>query len=176
MNTMEEKNSKLLLLGIYPKCPFYKPVPILIISFLIALGTWGIYYLNFWAAIVYSIFSIVFYFLVMPFTMCKYCYFKTKETVDYKESGKTTEKLMSVENWSKSHLPKHVGQKHWVWPMFIVWVLPIALTVISFFLNFSIFAVIALIGFVAMVVGNYLFMVRVKCPKCPIREECHSSF
>ena len=172
----DEKNSKNLFLGIYPKCPFYKPLPVLIILVLIGLGTWGIYYFNFWVAMVYLIFSLIFYFLLMPFTMCKYCYFKVKKTVDDKESGKTTESQSSVEDWSKSHLHLHVGQKHWVWPMFIIWVLPIVLTIVSFFLDFSLFAVIALIGFVAMVVGNYLFMVRVKCPKCAIREECHSSF
>ena len=172
----EENNSKLFVLGIFPKCPFYKPLPILIILVLITLGSWGIYYLNLWAAVVYSIYSIFFYFLVMPLTMCKYCYFKTTETTTDKENGKTSEKLLSVDEWSKSHLHKHVGQKHWVWPMFIVWVLPIVLVVISFFLNFSIFAVIALIGFTAVVVGNFFYMIRVKCKTCPIQEECHSSF
>ena len=173
---VDEKNSKLFLFGFIPKCPFYKPVPVLIIFVLIALGTWGIYYLSLWAAVVYVIYSLFFYFLVMPFTMCKYCYFKTTETTTDQENGKTTKNLLTVDKWSESHLRKHVGQKHWVWFMFIVWMLPIVLTIVSFFMNFSIFAVIALIGFIAVVVGNYFYMVRVKCPTCPIQEECHSSF
>jgi hypothetical protein len=104
----------------------------------------------------------------MPFTMCKYCYFKVRETMEDDKS--------SVENWAKSGLHLHVGQKNWSWAMFIVWVLPIVLAIVSFFIQFSLFAVIALIGFVTAVVGNYIFMVKVKCPECPIREECHSSF
>lgn len=157
-----------MFLGIYPRCPFYKPLPVLIIIILISLGTWGIYYLNFWAAMGYLIYSMVFYFLLMPFTMCKFCYFKVKETVEDDKS--------SVESWAKSGLHKHVGQKHWSWAMFIVWALPIVLSVISFFINFSLFAVLALIGFVAVVIGNFFYMIRVKCSKCPIQKECHSSF
>jgi len=71
MNMAEEKKSKLFFLGIYPKCPFYKPIPVLIILVMIALGTWGSYYLHLWAAVAYLIYSLLFYFLVMPLTMCK---------------------------------------------------------------------------------------------------------
>ena len=112
----------------------------------------------------------------MPLTICKYCYFKVKETTIDKEKGKTIEKLLSVDKWSESHLHKHVGQKHWVWLMIIIWFLPIVLIVISFFRDFSIFAVISLIGFTAVLVGNVFYMLRIKCPTCAIREECHSSF
>jgi len=176
MTMGEEQKSKLFILGIFPKCPFYKPVPVLIILVLIALGTWGIYYLNFWSAVAYLIYSILFYFLVMPLTLCKYCYFKVKVAATDKETGRTTEKLLSVDQWSESHLHKHVGQKHWTWLMFIIWSLPIILIVISFFRDFSILALIALIGFIAVVVGNYFYMLKVKCPTCPIKEQCHSSF
>jgi hypothetical protein len=154
---VKEKNSKLFILGIFPKCPFYKPVTLLIILILIGFGTWGISYLNLWVAVAYSIYSLLFYFLIMPLTMCKYCYFKVKDTSIDKEKGKTVEKLLTVEKWSKSHL--HMQ-----------------LIIISFFIDFSIFAVIALIGFIAMVGGNGIYMLRVKCASCPIREECHSSF
>jgi len=176
MRIGKERESKLFILGIFPKCPFYKPVPVLIILALIALGTWGISYLNLWAAIGYLIYSILFYFLAMPFTMCKYCYFRVKETTIDKEKGKPIEKLLSVDQWSESHLHKHVGQKHWTWLMAIIWFLPIVLIVISFFRDFSIFALISLLGFIVVVVGNYFYMLRVKCPTCPIKEECHSSF
>jgi membrane protein YdbS with pleckstrin-like domain len=177
MNMLEEQKSKLFYLGIFPKCPFYgKPVSVLIILVLIALGTWGIYYLNLWAAVGYLIYSVLFYFLIMPLTMCKYCYYKVKETTIDKEKGKTSEKLLSVDKWSESYLHKHVGQKHWTWLMTIVWLLPIVLIVISFFANFSIFALISLIGFMVVLAGNWLYMLRVKCPTCAIRDECHSSF
>jgi len=176
LNTVEEQDSKLFFLGIFPKCPFYKPVPVLIILALIALGTWGIYYLNFWAAVAYSIYSILFYFLAMPFTMCRYCYFKVKDTTMDKEKGKAIEKLLPLDTWRESYLRKHVGQKKWTFFMSVIWLLPIVLIVISFFLDFSIFALLSLIGFIVVLVGNYQYMLRKKCPTCAIQEECHSSF
>ena len=106
--------------------------------------------------------------------MCKFCYFKVKETTVDKR--KTIEKLLTVDKWRESYLEKHVGQKNWVIFMIIVWFLPIVLVVISFFLNFSIIALISLIGFIVVLVGNYFYMLRVKCPTCAIRDECHSSF
>lgn len=177
MNMVEEQNSKLFFLGIFPKCPFYKSVQaVLIILVLIALGTVGIYFLNLWAAVGYLIYSILFYFLVMPLTLCKYCYYKVKETTIDRKKGKTIEKLLPLDKWRESYLKKHVGQKNWVVFMTIVWFLPIVLIVISFFLNFSIFALISLIGFIVVLVGNFFYMLRVKCPTCAIRDECHSSF
>jgi len=176
MNMAEEKKSKLFFLGIYPKCPFYKPIPVLIILVMIALGTWGSYYLHLWAAVAYLIYSLLFYFLVMPLTMCKYCYFKAKETTTDEEKGEITEKLMTIDKWSKTLLHKHVGQKNWSWVMFIVWILPVILIIVSFFRNFNYLAIIALVSFIVAVVGNFFYMLKVKCPTCPIREECHSSF
>ena len=172
----EEKNPDLFFLRIFPKCPFYKPVPVLIILVLIALGTAGVYYLNYWVAVVYLIYSFLFYFLIMPLTMCKYCYFKVKETTTDNETGKTTEKLLSVDGWAKSHLRLHVGQKGWSFALAIVWLSPFVLVGLSFLTSFSIFAVLSLIGFTIVVVGNFYYMLRVKCPSCPIQEECHSSF
>jgi hypothetical protein len=173
---VEDKNSKLFFLRIFPKCPFYKPLPVLIILVLVSLGTVGINYLNYWAAMGYLVFSLLFYFLIMPLTMCRFCYFKVTETTSNEENGKTTEKLLSVDQWSKSHLHLHVGQKGWAFVMAIVWFAPIVLIGYSLFLNFSSFALLSLIGFLGMVVGNYFYMLRVKCPSCPIQEECHSSF
>jgi len=176
MNMVEEQKSKLFFLGIFPKCPFYKPVPLLIILVLIALGTWGIHYLNLWAAVAYLIYSILYYFLAMPLTMCKYCYYKVKETTIDRKKGKTIEKLLPLDKWRESYLKKHVGQKHLTVFMSIIWLLPIVLIVISFFLNFSIFALISLICFIVVLVGNYFYMLRKVCTTCAIKEECHSSF
>jgi hypothetical protein len=174
---VEDQESKLFFLGIYPKCPLYKSVQALLINIaLVAFGTAGIYYLNPWTALAYLLYSLAFYFLIMPFTMCKYCYFKVNETISDKEKGITIKRLLSVNKWRDSHLEKHVGQKNWVLLMIIVWFSPIVLVIISFFLNFSIFALIFLIGFIALIVGNYFYMVKKKCPTCAIRKECHSSF
>jgi hypothetical protein len=178
LNMVEERNSKLYILGIYPRCPFYKSVTaVMIILILIALGTWGIYYLNLWVAVVYLIFSLVWYFLVMPFTLCKYCYYKAKETTKDLKTGKIIEKLMPLDKWREINgIDKHVGQKNWTYCMSVVWLLPFVLIVISFFKNFSIFALIALIGFTIVLVGNYYYMMRVKCPSCAIQKECHAAF
>ena len=176
-NTVEEQDSKPFILGIYPKCPFYGSVQaVLIIVVLIALGTWGIYYLNRWTAVAYLVYSISFYFLVMPFTLCRYCYFRVTETTVDEENGRI-ERLLPIEKWRESNgIEKHVGQKHWTWLMTVIWFLPIVLIVISFFLDFSMFALVSLVGFVAVLVGNYYYMLREKCPTCAIKEECHSAF
>jgi hypothetical protein len=142
----------------------------------VSFGTWGVYYLNYWVAAGYLIYSLAFYFLIMPFTMCKFCYFKYLEASTDEMSGTISENLMSVDNWGKSFLHMHVGQKGWAGPMAIVWFAPIVLIGISFFMNFTIYALLSLIGFIAILVGNYFYMVRIKCPTCPIQEECHSSF
>ena len=176
MNAVEKQKSKLFFLGIFPKCPFYKPVPLLIILGFIALGTVGIYFLNLWVAVGYLIYSILFYFLVMPFTICKYCYFKVKETTIDRKKGKTIETLLPLDKWRESYLKKHVGQKYWTVFMSIIWFLPIVLIGISFFLNFSIFALLSLIGFIVALVGFILYLLRKKCPTCAIKDECHSSF
>lgn len=172
----DEKKSNKFILGFIPRCPFYKPIPVLISLTFMAFGTWGIYYLNLWAAVGYLIYSLVFYFFIMPFTMCKHCYFRTKDTSVDKEQKDATEKLPSIEKWNKTLLHKHVGQKNWVWLMFLVWILPIILTIVSFFLDFDYLAIIALVGFIIMLVCNFLYLIKIKCPSCPIQEECHSSF
>ena len=173
---VEEQKSKLFYLGIIPKCPFYKPVPVLIISVLIALGTVGIYYLNLWAAVAYLIYSIVFYFLVMPLTICKYCYYKVKETTIDSTKEKTIEKLLPKDKWTESYLKLHEGQKFWTYFMMIVWFLPIILIVISFFLRFEIVALISLIGFIVVLAVSIINMRRNVCTKCAIQEECWSTF
>ena len=173
----EVQKSKVFFWGIYPRCPFYKTVPVLIILVLITFGTWGIYYLNLWAAGIYLIFSLGWYFVVMPFTLCKFCYYRAKETVVDQESGVMFEQLMSVEKWREMNgIAMHVGQAKWTYCMSAIWLLPIPLIIISYFVNFSIFALVALIGFIAVLVGNYYYMLRVKCPTCAIREDCHAAF
>lgn len=174
---VEKQKSKLFVLGIYPKCPFYKPVPILFHSFLIALGTAGIYFLNLWAAVAYLIYAFLWFFLVMPTLHCRYCYYKVKETTTNNNTGKSIEKLLPKEQWKESCLQKHVEcAKKWGFNFFISFFLPIILMVISFFLSFSIFAVIFLIGFIGMLAGTLLYVRYIVCPTCAIMEECHAAF
>ena len=173
-----EQKSELYFLGIFPKCPFYKSVQaVLIILVLIALGTVGIYFLNLWAAVGYLVYSILYYFLIMPLWLCKYCYFKVKETRAHRDTGETIVKLLPLDKWNESYCKKHVKHgKRWTWMLSIVWILPIVLIVISFFLSFSIYALISLIGFIVVLVGNFFYMLKKKCPTCPIKECCHSGF
>ena len=168
---MAEHKSNLTFLGIFPKCSFYKPIRLSIILAMIAIGTWGISFLNIWVAVSYSIYSILFFFLALPLTICKYCYYKTKETTQ------TNEKLLSVDKWRELYLEKWVsqGKKVRVF-MGIIWLLPIVLIFVSFFLNFSLFALISLIGCIVVLGGNVIYMNRRVCPTCTIKDECHSSF
>ena len=174
---MVKQRSNLTFFGIFPKCPFYRPLRLLIILAMIALGTWGIHYLNLWAAVAYLIYSILFFFLALPLTICKYCYYKVKETTIDNEKGKTIEKTLSLDKWRESYLNKWVGQGKKVQVLMgIIWLLPIVLIFLSFFLNFSIFALISLIGCIVVLAGNASYMKRKVCTTCAIKEECHSSF
>ena len=167
---MEDK-SGLTFLGIFPKCPFYRPVRLLIILAMIFVGSWGISFLNTWVAVSYCVYSVVLFFLVLPLTICKSCYYKTKETTQ------NCERLLPVEKWRELHLKNWVsqGEKVRVF-MGIVWLLPMVLIFISFFLSFSLFAVLSLIGCIAVLGGNVIYMNQKVCPTCAINDECHSSF
>ena len=173
----EEKQSKLSFLGIFPRCPYYNPLNILFIIGLIAFGTIGLYFLNLWVAIVYLIYAISWYFLVMPVVHCQYCYYKTKETTVDNTTGKAIENLLPKEQWVESCLQKHVEcGKKWGFNFFIAWFLPIILIVISFFLNFSIYALLSLIGFIVVLTVMLIYVRYKVCPTCAIMEECHEAF
>ena len=172
-----KQESDLFYLWIFPKCPFFGSITaLLIIVMLITLGTIGMSYLNYWAAVGYLSYSLLFYFFAMPQTMCKYCYFKIKESTTNEEKGEPIENLLPVDQWSKSFLHMHVGQKGWSYAMAIVWLAPIFLIGASLFLNFSLSALLALFGFLVVLVSNFFFMVRIKCPTCSIQKQCYSSF
>ncbi|MCP4763011.1 MAG: hypothetical protein GY870_14630 [archaeon] len=174
---VEEHKSKLTFLHIYPNCPFYKPVPLLLHAILVAIGTVGISFLNFWVAVGYLIYSILWYLLIMPTMHCKYCYFKTRETTSDNNTGKTIEKLLPKEQWVDSCLQKHVEcGKKFGFNFFISFFLPIILVIISFFLSFSVFAIIALIGFIGMLAATLGYVRYIVCPTCPIKDECHAAF
>jgi hypothetical protein len=177
MNMEVEIKSNLSFFAIFPKCPFNKSVLQLVKLALIALGTLGLYFLNLWIAVVYLIYSVVFYFLAMPLWHCQYCYYKVKVTAMDRKTGKTMVKLLPVDKWKESYLKKHVNcAKKWGFNFFILWLGPIVLIGILFFLSFSIFALMSLIGFIVVLVVMLIYMKRKVCPTCAIVDECHASF
>ena len=174
---VEEQKSKLFFLGIFPRCPYYKPLNILFVIALIALGTIGVYFLDLWVAVAYLIYAILWYFLVQPIVHCKHCYYKTKETTKDSTTGKAIENLLLKEQWVESCLQKHVESgKKWGFNFFISWFLPIILIVISLFLSFSIFALITLISIIVVLAVTLSYMRYKVCPTCAIMEECHAAF
>ena len=160
------------------KCPYTKPVVQWVLRFaMLALGTIGIIFLNLWVAVVYLIYFVGFYFFAMPLKHCQYCYYRVKETTIDDKTGKNVENLLPLEKWKELYLKKHVAcGKKWSFNFFITFFSPIVLIVISFFLNFSIFALISLIGFIAALSLMLIHMKRRVCPTCVIVEECHSAF
>ncbi len=163
---MVGNKSNLTYLGIFPKCPFYRHVRLLIILTMIVIGSWGISFLNMWVAVSYTIYSILIFGLILPLTICKYCYYKTNKSLEF-----------SVEKWRELYLKKWVSQgKIARIFMGIIWLLPLALIFISFFLNFSFWALLSLIGCILVLGGNVVYMNQRVCPKCAINDECHSSF
>ena len=144
---------------------------------LITLGTVGIYFLNLWAAVVYLIYAVSWYFLVQPTVHCKHCYYHTKKTTTDKTTEKVIENLLSKEQWVESCLQKHVESgKKWSFNSFISWFLPIPLIVISLFLSFSIYVLLILIGFVVVWAVMLINMRNRVCTTCAIMEECHAAF
>ena len=155
------------------KCPFNKSVLQVVLRIaMMVLGTVGLYFLNVWVAVVYLIYYVAFFFLAMPLKHCQYCYYKVKETTTNGKEG-----FLPVEKWKECYLKKHVDYgKKWSFNFFILWFLPIVLIIISFFLSFSIFALISLIGFIVMLAIMLTHMKRRVCPTCAIVEECHAAF
>ncbi|MFW9829863.1 MAG: hypothetical protein ACFFBY_10505 [Promethearchaeota archaeon] len=160
------------------KCPYTKPVVQWVLRFaMLAFGTIGIIFLNFWVAMVYLTFYIGFYFFAMPLKHCQYCYYRVKETTTDDETGMISTNLLPLDKWKEMYLKKHVTcAKKWSINFFITFFSPIILIIISFFLNFSLFALIFLIGFIAALSLMLIHMKRKVCPTCTIVEECHSAF
>ena len=163
-------------MNILVKCPFYKSGFQWVLRLvLMGLGTVGLYFFNLWVAVAYLIYYILFFFLLMPLKHCQYCYYRVKETTT--EGGKTIAKLLPKDKWKECYLKKHVEcGKKWGFTFIILWFLPIVLIIISFFLNFSIFALMSLIGFIVVLALSLIHMRWKVCPTCAIMEECHSSF
>lgn len=174
MDMAEDKSTKLFFLGIFPKCPFYcSALHMVLLICLIALGTVGIYFLNVWIAIAFLMYSVLWYFLIMPIVHCRYCYYEVVETT----KDKAIEKLIPLDKWRESYFPKHVAcGKKLGFNFFVEFFLPIILIGISFFFRFSIIALISLTGFIVVLAVMLIHMRWSVCPDCAIMEECHAAF
>jgi len=172
----EEQKSKLFWLGIIPKCPYYKSVVnIGLLIILTVLGTIGLYFLNVWVAVGFVIYAIFYYLWLNPVKVCPYCYYALKETTI--ENGKTSMKLMLLDEWKESCVQKHVDcGKRWSISFIVLWIGPVILITISFFVNWDIVALLSLIGYILVMIVWSIYMKRKVCPTCAIQEECQSAF
>lgn len=162
---------------IWQKCPFLESKLQLALKLaVIGFGTVGLFFFNLWVSVAYLAYSLLFFFLFMPLKHCRYCYYTVRDQrTDIGEENYV--KPLSVVEWKESYLEKHVEcGKRWGLNLFVIWLAPIALIVISFFLNFSILALASLIGFLAMLGMIAVDMRRRVCPTCAIRDECYASF
>lgn len=140
-------------------------------------GTVGLSFFNVWVSVVYLSYSLLFFFLLMPSKHCRYCYYAIRDRSADRNEENLDARQLSVAEWKKSYLKKHVEcGKRWGLNLFILWLAPIVLMVISFFLDFSILALVSLIGFMAALGMIAVDMRRRVCPTCAIRDECHASF
>ena len=163
---------------LYPKCPYNDSVIVFVLRLcLIAIGTSGLYILNFWIALVYLIYSFWFNIFVWPIKHCKYCYYKVKEITINTNTGKKNMTLLQKDAWIKKNFEKHVNcAKKWFFHSYILWLGPILLIPISFFLDFSVYALVFLIGFLLVLTGTLLFVKYIVCPTCAFIDECHTAF
>ncbi|MHA2105652.1 MAG: hypothetical protein ACW981_19670 [Candidatus Hodarchaeales archaeon] len=162
----------------YPKCPYNDSMFLLMLRLsVIVLGTIGISFFNIWVAVVYLTYSVVYNLLVWPVIHCQYCYYKVKVPKNDKDGGNVIE-LLPLDKWKESYLQKHVDcGKKWGSPnLMILWLGPIGLIVISFFLNFSLHAILTLIAFIVTLAGIGIYTRYKICPTCAFMEECHANF
>lgn len=125
---------------------------------MVALGAVGLYYLSMWVSLAYIAGFVLFFFVVMPLKACQYCYFRTDEP---------------LEEWKEKYLQPHSeSMKKWGSAIFLIWGVPIAGIVISFFFNFSVVALVCLIGFVALLSVSSMHLNRSICAQCAILDVC----
>jgi hypothetical protein len=99
------------------------------------------------------------------------------ETSTDEITGETSMNLLPKDKWVESCLEKHIAcGKKWGFNFFLSWIVPIVLIIVSFFLNFSVFALISLIGFIGALAGSLVYVRYKICSKCVIEKECHEAF
>lgn len=141
------------------ECPVTSSKPHFLLMIVMAiLGVVGLYFLHPWISLVYIAYFVVYIFVIMPVKMCPNCYYRTKG---------------SINKWKEKYSENHVQcVKIWGLGMFIVWLVPIAGIIISFFMKFSYIAVICLIGFVIALVVSNKHLEKAICTTCELYEAC----
>lgn len=141
------------------KCPAAASKTRLLLNLImVVLGAAGLYYLSVWVSVAYLVWFFAFFFVVMPLTMCRYCYYRVDA---------------DLEEWKEEYLPLHADcVKKWGVGIFSIWGIPIVGILIALYLNFSVIALACLIVFVIMVVVNSMMLSRTICTHCAIYEVC----
>jgi len=125
---------------------------------MVALGAVGLSFLSIWVSAAYIVLFFVFFFVIMPFKACQYCYFRVDSP---------------LEEWKEEYLQSHAeSMKRWGSGIFLIWIIPIIGIIISFFLNFSIVAAACLVGFIAILSVSSAHLNRTICAHCAILEVC----
>lgn len=125
---------------------------------MVVCGSLGLSYLSIWASVAFIVLFLAYFFVIMPSTLCKYCYFRTD--CDLKE-------------WEEQYLAVHTeAMKKWGMGIFVVWLVPVIGIVVSFFVNFSVVAVICLVGFVASLLWLPRQLSQDICSHCALVDMC----
>lgn len=125
---------------------------------MVVLGAVGLYFLSIWISVAYVVGFFAFFFVVMPFTVCRYCYFRVDA---------------DIEEWKEKYLQSHTDcMKKWGTGIFLIWLVPIIGIVASFFVNFSLIAVVCLVGVIALLSVLPMHLSRTICAHCEILEVC----
>ena len=177
---MTTKNQNLgLRHTFYPKCPYNDSIVLLVLRIsTIVLGTIGLMVFNELIATVYLAYSLIYNVVIWPVIHCKHCYYKVKEFKKDEETGEVSVTLLPIEKWKESSLDNHVAcGKKWGAPnLMILWLTPIILIIISFLIDFSIYALFILISFIATLALIGIYTRKRICTTCAFMEECHASF
>ena len=163
----------------FPKCPYNKSFIQWILRLgIIVVGTLGLIFVNLWISIVYLLFSVVYTFYLMPVKHCQNCYYNIKGIPRDRKEELIFLEMLSVDMWKNSNLKNHVvSGKKWGAPfLFILWLTPIALMIISLVLDFSMIALIVLITFIVLLIVMGIHMKIRVCPNCAFMDECHTAF
>ena len=141
------------------KCPATASKSRLLLNLImVALGAVGLYFLSIWVSLAYIVGFFLFFFVIMPLKACQYCYFR-KDT--------------PLEEWKEKYLQSHAeAMKKWGSVIFLIWGVPIAGIVISFFFNFAVIAVVCLVGVIALLFALSIHLNRSICSHCAIVDVC----
>lgn len=126
---------------------------------MIVLGAVGLYFLSIWIAALYVVFFLVYFFVIMPVKACRYCYYRSGD--------------ITLEEWKEKYLDLHANcMKMWGVGIFVIWGAPIVGILISFYTNFSIVALLCLIGFVILLFVSNRHLRESICSQCAMLEVC----